>query len=411
MTHAIAADPSLQRSTSGPGGERVYFPQLDGLRLIAFVLVYLFHQGVPQFEGWINALDRTIRGFFSTARRPPGPALGFTIRDNGWVGVQLFFILSGFLITTLLLREERRFGRIDLRSFWVRRILRIWPLYYLTLFLGFFALPWAQGVVSSSSYVELLRRHLPWFLVFLGNWSMGFGGPPMNDAITVLWSVCVEEQFYIVCPLLLALVPSRLRITAVGLLIGFSLLGRYLLAQAGSSPLLFQFNSVTQLDTLLSGVLLALLFDKYPPSERAGRLMGLLQWPVWIAVAWLLTRPSLAHETVARRTWDFVALWMIGTGVVGIALLGKGWFVRFLVYPRVVWLGKISYGLYMYHEITLWLTRSLFGDLPWFPNKEHWQAITAATLTVAVAALSYYGFERPFLKLKRRWTRVPSRPV
>src|SRR4051812_20885847 len=168
------------------GDDRVYFPELDGLRLVAFLAVYVFHGGLPQLAGWINAAV----GVLPTAIRGLLPAnTGFTIQDNGWVGVQLFFVLSGYLIATLLLREERRFGRISLKAFWVRRILRIWPLYYLTLALTFVAMPLAEGV-TASGYGPGFGRHLPWFLLFLGNWSMALLGPVGNDAISVLWSVC-----------------------------------------------------------------------------------------------------------------------------------------------------------------------------------------------------------------------------
>ena len=109
--------------------ERIYFPELDGLRFIAFMMVYLFHGGVPQ-----GIVARLI-----------GSRAAAALRENGGFGVQLFFILSGYLIATLLLREEARYGRIDLRAFWVRRILRIWPLYYLILVIGFGLIPALEG--------------------------------------------------------------------------------------------------------------------------------------------------------------------------------------------------------------------------------------------------------------------------
>ena len=105
-------------------GDRVYFPELDGMRFIAFLLVYCFHGGVPPLV-FAHLVGSTVAN---------------ALRSNGGYGVQLFFILSGYLITTLLLREEARYGRIALRAFWIRRILRIWPLYYLIVFIGFFVL-------------------------------------------------------------------------------------------------------------------------------------------------------------------------------------------------------------------------------------------------------------------------------
>src|SRR4029077_1940443 len=133
--------------------ERVYFPELDGLRFIAFMMVYLFHQGVPG-----PLLVRLI-----------GTTAGHALTQNGGYGVQLFFILSGYLITALLLREEARYGRIALGAFWIRRILRIWPLYYLIVVIGFGLLPALERHVGTPDYRELLRIHLIPFLGFLGN--------------------------------------------------------------------------------------------------------------------------------------------------------------------------------------------------------------------------------------------------
>src|SRR5689334_23118723 len=112
------ADDSVGAAKSG---ERVYFPELDGLRFIAFLMVFLFHGGLPE-RMVAQVIGRT------AAR---------ALRENGGYGVQLFFILSGYLITTLLLREEARYGRVALRAFWIRRILRIWPLYYVLILIGF----------------------------------------------------------------------------------------------------------------------------------------------------------------------------------------------------------------------------------------------------------------------------------
>src|SRR5262249_4470308 len=110
-----STDAGADRSARSRGaGARIYFPELDGLRFIAFLMVFLFHGGLPE-----PMVDQAI-----------GRTAARALRENGGYGVQLFFILSGYLITTLLLREEARYGRVALRAFWIRRILRIWPLYY-----------------------------------------------------------------------------------------------------------------------------------------------------------------------------------------------------------------------------------------------------------------------------------------
>lgn len=375
-------------------GERIYFPELDGLRFIAFLMVFLFHGGLP--VGMVaTAIGRTAARAF---------------RENGGYGVQLFFILSGYLITTLLLREEARFGRVALRAFWIRRILRIWPLYYLLIFIGFVVLPGLDGQLGTTGQKALVQTHLLPFLGFLGNWSMALvrAAP---DWLSVLWSVCVEEQFYLVVPLFIALVSRRFRVPLVLMLIVSAIAVRGWCAYRSGSQLLIVYNTFAQFDTLLSGVLLAMVLGWDRDRPLLTRWLRYLQWPLYAVFAWIMTWPHLGHGTIAHRTFDFVWVWLCGVGIVMVAVWGKGWLQKALAYSRFVWLGKISYGLYMYHEVALWARERLLYRLPWFPNKEELLSLGALALTIAMAAASYYGYERRFLQLKRGWTRVPSRPV
>ena len=237
------AETRAEPTAATPGHERLYLPELDGLRFVAFLMVFLFHQGMPY--GVVTYL------FGKTVAR--------SFHENGWTGVQLFFILSGYLITTLLLREEAMYGRVDLKSFWIRRILRIWPLFYLTVALSFLVIPAFDGGLFTTGGFAYLRKHLPWFLIFGGNWSMAIQGPVATDAQSILWSVCVEEQFYLLVPLIVVFVPRRLRIPLVMITIAVSVGYRSSLARANANQLMIQFNTFAQFDTLLSGVLLAAL--------------------------------------------------------------------------------------------------------------------------------------------------------
>jgi peptidoglycan/LPS O-acetylase OafA/YrhL len=387
-------EPAADTAKPHPG-PRIYFPELDGLRFIAFLMVYLFHGGLP-------------RGMVS---RLIGRTAADALADNGGYGVQLFFILSGYLITALLLREEARFGRIDLRAFWVRRILRIWPLYYLIVVVGFFLLPGLEGHWRHPGYAQTLRIHLLPFLGFLGNWSMALVSPIPYDWLSVLWSVCVEEQFYLLVPLLIAWVGARYRRPFVATLVAGAIAIRWVCASRYGSQLLVVFNTFAQFDTLGSGVLLALFLGWQGDRPRLKRWLRWLQWPLYVAAGWVMAQPHLGHGSTWHRTWDFVWVWLCGVGIVMVAVWGKGWLRAALSYSRLVWLGKISYGLYMYHEIALWARARLYERLPWFANKEELLSIGALALTIGLAALSYYAYERKFLELKRAWTRVPSRPV
>ena len=316
------------------------------------------------------------------------------MRENGGFGVQLFFILSGYLIATLLLREEARYGRIDLRAFWVRRILRIWPLYYLVLLIGFGLIPALEGQIRTPGYGEMLRKHLVPFLAFLGNWSMALIGP-LPDWLSILWSVCVEEQFYLVVPLLIALVAPRYRRPLVAVLIAGAIAVRWVCAQRYASDLMIVFNTFAQFDTLLSGVLLALCLGWNRDRPRLTRWLRWLQWPLYWSIGWLFSQPHLGHVTIWHRTWDYVWVWLCGLGIVVIAVWGQGWLRAVLSYSRLVWLGKISYGLYMYHEIAMWTRRRMFDILPWFPNKEELLTIATLALTIGLAAASYYLLRAP----------------
>jgi peptidoglycan/LPS O-acetylase OafA/YrhL len=416
---ATTLEHSAEPPTPAEAAERIYFPELDGLRFIAFMMVYLFHGGIPSgmLAGLIGTVVQWVLRLATLGLAPTesmsrwvGSSIARVFRQNGGYGVQLFFILSGYLITALLLREEARYGRIALRAFWVRRILRIWPLYYLIVFIGFVVLPGLEGQLATSGYRDTIRMHLIPFLGFLGNWSMIVAGP-LPDWLSVLWSVCVEEQFYLIVPLFIALVAPRLRRPlVVGLIVG-SIAVRGVCALLYSSQLRIVFNTFAQFDTLLSGVLLALVlgWDRNRPGLT--RWLRRLQWPLFLAIGWVMSQVDLGQHTLWHRTFDFVWVWLCGLGVVMVAIWGQGWLRAALSYSRVVWLGKISYGLYMYHEIALWTRERLYFRLPWFPNKDELLAIATLALTIALAAASYYGYERRFLQLKRFWTRVPSRPV
>lgn len=381
--------------------ERVYYPQLDGLRFIAFLLVFAFHGGFPWLADFLSLITLPIfliaQLFGSEAAGHAaaiGPSIGNALRLNGWTGVQLFFVLSGYLITTLLLREEREYGRIDLRAFWIRRILRIWPLYYLIIALAFFAVPALSGEWGSPTHRNLLNQ-LPWFLVFLGNWSMIVQGPVGSDQASILWSVCAEEQFYILCPLLIAFIPRRARLPVVCTLMCGGIGYRAWLAWSIPKQWEINYNVLATIDTLLSGVALAILVDRgsiRAPSPRVSRIIG---WVLIVGILALFRNPVLAHMRPWRQTVDFALIWLTASSVVAYLVICESRGRRWLSWPPIVWLGRISYGLYMYHEIVL-------HAVPPLP---------ALGLTVAIAAASYYLFERSFLRLKGRWTRVASRPV
>ncbi len=420
-TNAPLVDDSstTQRVETDEAEARVYYPALDGLRFFAFVLVYISHDGLGPL---LNAVNLAFVLITDPILALLGDRVGLAswtvtrFAANGWVGVPLFFILSGFLITTLLLREEERFGRIDLRSFWIRRILRIWPLFYLTLLIGFIVLPALSGQLFEASYWAGNAQGGQWpaFVLFLGNWAIIQNGMIVTEVVGITWSVCVEEQFYLLVPFLLVGVSRRWRIPLVVALMVFSTYWRYRLAARGVEQIVIQFHSLTLLDTLLCGVLMALLFRGRPPDPRLGRWLGWSQILIWPLVIFVMTRSELGHGPTYRRTWDFVYLYLLGAVLVSLAIAHRGLWSRLLSIGWIVWLGRISYGLYMFHEVGLLLRETLRPTLSLI-NDTLIRDLLAETIslgsTIGMAAVSYQYFERRFLRLKTRFTRVASRPV
>src|SRR6202789_3606958 len=192
---------------------RFYQPELDGLRFYAFLGVFVCHT-LPVHETFYRGLHM------------PLPWLWVPLVLSGSAGVDLFFALSAFLITSLLLRERQETGGISLRSFYIRRILRIWPLYFLLI---------ALGVVLAHTSAD---QNLPWYyvagyLLFLGNWVQAvFGGP--NSICFPLWTVSIEEQFYLVWPLAAKMLKRRGMIIAAVITILLATVSRVGLVLGGA---------------------------------------------------------------------------------------------------------------------------------------------------------------------------------
>ena len=167
--------------------KKVYFPNLDGLRFYAFLAVFFAHSFWTEFD--YMRLN---------------PAFHFLkeVAYKGVLGVNFFFVLSGFLITYLLLEEKAVTGKVNIPAFYMRRILRIWPLYYFVVFVGFVVVPFVQSRLGQPTPE---RGNILYYLAFLGNFDV----KPTSAVLGILWSIAVEEQFYLVWPVVFSIVPPR----------------------------------------------------------------------------------------------------------------------------------------------------------------------------------------------------------
>ena len=355
-----------------------YHPELDALRFVAFFLVFLAHAVYYVDIDWVH---------LSRAAYVPM----FSIHGAGYYGVDLFFVLSSYLITELFLREQDKTGSIHLPQFYLRRILRIWPLYF------FFLLAVRPLVGLFVPGEHLSKGVLASFLLLVGNWNCVWWGWPPSIA-SQLWSVTVEEQFYLAWPLAMGRWSSRLPSIAVGML-WVANLTRLAFVMWPRSDSAIWCNTLARLDPIAGGILLA-----HWLHGRENRLPGWVRWQLGLgAVALLLFVGYYGDHTDWRALFsyplaDLGCVMLVAGVLVPQGSWHPGWMGKACIY-----LGQISYGLYVYHLVGFEVVRRF-----WKVNVPL-TMLLALLLSIGMAAVSYRLLEMPFLKLKRRFTLVRSR--
>ncbi len=351
----------------------------------------------------------------------------------GWVGVQLFFVLSGFLITGILLRvKDNHTGlKAFLSRFFWRRTLRIWPLYFL--YLGFFALmigifpqwigfsPTTAQKAFNPSPLWFCNQPWPYLLTFTLNFY-----PHAHGAAGHLWTLAIEEQFYVVWPFLVYFLKLRtLRRLLVGLLLcgplirlGVGLYYFHIVRDDARSAAAIYGLTASHFDAFASGALLCVLpqFLHQWWKHRAGLVLSLQLGLTAIAgLSIAIAARARGFNSVMTLGYD-IGLPIFGQYVWGYTLLNlsSAALVFYLVnaarVPRLfenrvlVYLGKISYGMYIWHVAVLYAMWHVWPD--WTVHRAAPKSLlllaTYVALVVAIASLSYYGFEQFFLRLKDR---------
>lgn len=364
--------------------QRIYFPNLNGLRFIAAALVIVHH--IEQLK--------SIYGMKSYWGIVPA------IEIIGKLGVVLFFVLSGFLITYLLLAEEKSEGKISVRHFYLRRVLRIWPLYYFIILLALFVLPNITSLQWPGFGKDVVHKdlalNLALYVFFLPNLVNGFI-PFASQA----WSIGAEEQFYLVWPVLLRFI-KRNRLLLMLAIIGFYLLVGFLLEKYSirlpHGNVFKAFWTAFNIDCMAIGGIFALaLFHR---SRILNILMNLIVfYSTMVLLVFLLALgyrfPSLHYEAYA-----------VLFGIVILNFAANEKLKNWLEFRPLSYLGTISYGLYMYHplaiSISIVLLRSLHAGNNWLIYP------LSFLLTIGIAALSYRYFEQFFLRLKKKYSTIES---
>lgn len=384
---ALTATKRGERSSPG-AAPRFYRPELDGLRFLAFLGVFAHH-----------ALPRTPEWYAWQGLPGPLPELAAALARAGAFGVDLFFVLSAYLITELLLREHELRGRVDPRAFLMRRALRIWPLFFFFLLAS---VPLDRLVLGQDG---LSGGYVLAFLGLAGNWACALFGYPESVAAP-LWSISIEEQFYLAFPFAVArLGPVRLRAIGAALLV-VGAVSRLVTEWSGTDHPAVWCSTLCRVDTIGVGILLALALRSRPGWTAPAWLRGVLATgglALWVAVE--LAVP-VDQQTLVGVSVAYPLVYAGAAAMVVAALGSRGP----LLASRVpVGLGRISYGLYVFHVAAVALAARAVQSVPALGGR--WQAFLALALglTVALALASYLLLERPFLRLKGRYTLVPSR--
>jgi len=283
-----------------------YFPSLDGLR--AFSVLFVIHSHIVG--------GRTQVDYF-----------------NGWLGVDVFFVLSGFLITGLLLREEKLTGSIDMAGFYIRRAFRILPLYWLVL--GVYVLSLQRP--SQLEKWTRMKFALPWFLTFNNDIPLTFMAQKVGTTFGLSWTLGVEEKFYFFWPILCFIVlKSRRPRMGAAWVVYFLCIGM----AAFSEKMGRSYSG------LIVGAILAIVFS-------SSQLPKLKSWVSRIPAALVLGLVAVGFALVrVDERFVFVFSWMVALMVASL-LLKPSWLGNFLSHPVLVWLGKRSYAMYLIQGIAI----------------------------------------------------------
>ena len=368
---------------------KIFFPNLDGLRFFSFFIVFLTHslstENVSIQQSW---LYKTIN---------------MRLFAGGEIGVSFFFVLSGFLISYLLLVEKEMTNRIDVKAFYIRRILRIWPLYYFVVLFGFFIFPLLKtyfGQVPNETSDPLLC------FTFLNNFNRIINGDSDSSVMTMMWSVAIEEQFYLVWPVLFYLIPVKKY--------KFIFISVFLLST------LFRVFYIhkTQIDWHTFGVISDMAIGglgAYLVINSKWFLNKIENLPkAIILLIYFLTFSYIIfkQEIFATNTMQILKRVVMAGTFIFIILeqnYAKNSLFKVGNWKTISWLGKYTYGLYCLHGIGVLICITLLGKLSL--NHYSWQIWVfqlpiSLLLSIFISWVSYTYFESWFLKLKSRFSYI-----
>jgi peptidoglycan/LPS O-acetylase OafA/YrhL len=368
--------------------KKIYFENLDGLRFFCFFSVFLYHSFHTENE--------------LTKSSPIYKFVTEEIFKNGNLGVNFFFVLSGFLITYLLIAEKKLNGQIDLKKFWIRRILRIWPLFYFCVGFGFLVFPQLKllfGQVPNETANPI------YYVTFLNNFDFIQNGLTDASVLSVLWSIAIEEQFYLIWPIILYLFSVKKYWIPFCLIIIASISFRAL----NDDPLSHELHTLSCIGDMTVGALGAWLIFQYNSLKlkirNLNRLYILLIYAFFFSIYFF--RDEMISLGYGVRVFERIIIAFVILLIILEQNYCKNSLFKLSSFKQISKLGVITYGLYCLHKIAILVVITITNKYAF--NTELWQTMVLETLlalvlTIVMSKLSYKFYESPFLKLKDKFS-------
>lgn len=362
--------------------QKFHFPVLDGLRFLAFLWVFVGH------------LPRPVPGIHSWQR-------------TNWIGVDLFFVLSSFLITSLFLLEFKKSKKLSFSNFMRRRSLRILPLYYFVVFFGLVVFPLSGfkiGPTEGMGYADLLSM-TPYILTLTSNLTLPYSGVNVGGVIGPLWSICVEFQFYILVGLIFWYVYNvykgnkhRLLVCIGCSLYVITVITRIVMLYTGKQQYIYS-NLFTRLDPFIVGCICAFLFNSlssHKDKHIIGFILILLSYFMY-RFAFKLPHPSV-EDFSNIYIYTFTAL-ASGLFILGMLLIPNT-VSKPISNNLFVKLGGLTFGMYVVHSTMIDLVINFKNPIP-AVNTFALVGLLSFLMTVGLSIILYEWLEKYFLRLKK----------
>lgn len=377
---------------------KVYFYNLDALRFLAFLSVFVSHAVL--FFGYNNdsAIFMKLRKLFFV---------------HGDLGVTFFFVLSGFLLTYLFLQEKKSTGTIKLKLFYKKRIVRIWPVYFLTIIFGFFILPFiasffTTGFVFNTSF-DISK--ISWYVFFIGNIHMSFYSAP-NLIVAILWFISAQEQFYLFWPAILKYFSPKKILYSIIFIILASTIFRYFYVYNYN---MIHYFTLAIMSDIAIGALVAYIVEFAPKIKQKFIDMTRIQIVIiYLMILLLIPFKGMIDELISGNLYRIVyTLLPIIFGILFAFVIIEQTYANNSLFKigkskTMTNLGKISYGLYAYHLVALFVVHVFmksFGVHTKYDDLGTYSFVLVATFltTIIFAQISFKYMEQKFLKIKTKF--------